>query len=745
MDELQLTDIIKIIKKRNLVLISFVLVSMILTTFYLLKVPPVYQATAKVLIEPKPSKTNYVDEDVNNISKDQDSIKTQYALFKNRSLIKKVLVKLDLLESEEFDTPPLIDLVPLKDWLQNTMVAVGIIQEKTDENIEMDPYAPLIDSFLDRLEVAPVDKSEIVSIQFEGFSPHLIAKITNTLVDLYIVEQDHYQKILKENAEQWVKSQGNELSDLLEKSNAKVQEFIKNEKMVDWGGKRDFTSQQYSQTLKAANKIQTDIIQLRSVIQQIEGAKASPKQLFDAIPEYLKGEAINTLRTSYLKEVINFEYLSKNLKPSHPSLVKSLQKIRAIEASIPGEAERFLRTLKTDLAALQSQEQDLNSSLSNLKADLMELDRKTFLYEQMKEEIESDKAFLGNLMDKRKEISIFSSYYVPPIRILDRAEQPRKPIKPKVGLLLVLGLSVGIFGGLMLVSFVESIDNKIKNEDDVKRQLPYRLLGSLGWYGKNGALNASKEKTFQLEREFKDLRTKFLPILSEDSTKVFITTSTFPGEGKTTVVSNLAISLGKVGKRVLIIDADLENPKFHGIFKIPNTPGIINILSNSNGRKISPIQTNYSNVWLIPAGEPSNEDASSPDVLYSNILPLLLNDLRKAFDVILIKTPPVLCSSNTRIIEKSCDGILYVMSSGMNDKKSIHNMIDQLISTPIETYKRRFLNGEESQIPELPGESNPNEKKFRIILTKVKDKKEDLYGYGYGPYSYKKRAYGKTS
>ena len=98
------------------------------------------------------------------------------------------------------------------------------------------------------------------------------------------------------------------------------------------------------------------------------------------------------------------------------------------------------------------------------------------------------------------------------------------------------------------------------------------------------------------------------------------------------------------------------------------------------------------------------------------------------FDVILIKTAPVLSGSHTRIIEKCCDGILFVMASGI-DKKITQNIIDQLASTPVQIKNRRFLNRKEDKIPELPGEVNSNHKIFRIVLTKVKDKKEEVFGY----------------
>lgn len=731
MEELTLSEIINIIKKRKYYLLLLILVSVALTTVYLSKATPVYQATTKVLIESKPQKTIAIEDILVPGSQDKEYFKTQYSLFQSRTLIKKLLIKLDLLESDEFNQQPLINLFPLKDWLKSTMITVGLIVENQQaENIPKDPYSPLIDQFLKRLEVVPTLKSKIVSIGFQGYSPILTARITNTLVDLYIQDQDEYQKGLETDAEKWLKSQGKQLSKGLQQSNSKVQDYIKNKNMIELDDKRNFANQQYRETLTEANKIKTRIRKLKSLIQQLEGFESSPKQLFFSIPESLKDEAIITLRASYLDEVIKHENLSKNLEPSHPRRIQSKQKLEAIEARIPGEVDRLSRSLKADFRALQKQEMDLNLLQREQKSALMELDKKKIKFKQIEEEAQSNKKLLDQLMNRGKKLGVISSYYVPPLRIVDRAEIPTRPIKPQKGVLLILALSFGIFVGLILVFFLESQDKAIKNEDDVNRQLPYPLLGSIGLYKKNGIIGSSKDTASKIKDEFQNLRTKFLPLLEESPGKVFIVTSTFPGEGKATVTSHLAVALGEVGKKILIIDADLENPKIHSGFKTLKNPGIINILSNSNTSKPTPVETKKTGVWVIPSDGPSHNSSPSPDVLFSLALPSLLDELKNDFDLILIKTAPVLCGTHARIIENFCDGILFVMASGRSDKKTILDMVNHLASTPVEIKKRRFLNGDENRVPHLPGETNSSLKNFRIVLTKVKDKQEEQYGYG---------------
>lgn len=728
MEDLELAEIINSIKKRKFVLFLFVLVSVVLTLIYLLNTPPMYKATSKILIESKPPKTISIEDILVQDYQDEEFFKTQYSLFQSRSLIKELLIKLELLGSAEFNTSPLIDFAPLKKWFTATLVYFGILEKKAEAPAQTDPYSLLINQFLERLEVVPVKDSKIVSIEFQGFSPLLTAKITNTLVDLYISAQMQHQMGLEAGAEKWLKSQGQEMSKWLKQSNRKVQSYIEQKNLVELDDKREFSNQQFRETLTEISRVQTEIIKLKSLVQQVESFRGTPDKLFDAIPESLKDETITNLRTLYLNEVIKQEYLSKNLKPSHPDRIQSLQEMKAIEARIPQEMTRFLASLKADLRAIQRQEQELKLVQRQQKTKLMELDKKTIKFKQIEEEAESNKKLMDQLITRGKELDVYSSYYVPPVRIVDRAEVPITPFKPQKSKFLILALTFGMFGGLIMIFIMESMDNTIKNEDDVKSQLPYRLLGSVEEYA-NGFFSSSKENAYKFRREFQNLRTNFLPLLKEDASKVFIITSSFPGEGKSTVTSHLAISLGEVGKKVLIIDADLENPKIHVKFDTQKTPGIVNILSNSKNIKQILIKTRFAGVWVISAGELSGNAQSSPDVLFSLPLPALLDGLKDTFDVIFVKTAPVLSGPHTRIIEKCCDGILFVMASGKSHKKVTRDIIDRLASSPIDMKKRHFLNGDEGLVPQLPGEIESSQKTLRIILTKVEGKKEDVYGY----------------
>ncbi len=743
MEELELTEIIKIIKKRKLIILICILASVSMAAIYLFQVLPVYQATVKVLIEPSPNKKISIQDIlVPNDNKDA-FLNTQHSLFKSRTLIKKLIRELHLESSAEFmDTSPFNIFNPLMNWIKSTLAKIGLTQIKEIEDLKTDPYSPLIDKFLTRLEVAPEENSKIVNIHFEGISPVLIARITNTLVDLYLRDQVDYQKTLEADAEKWLAMKGDELNRQSKDYFSRIQDFKKKQNMFELDGKRDFANQQYSETLVEIAKIRTKISKLNSLIQQLDQLRSSPQKMFYSIPESLKDKTIEKLRDSFIKEKIKFDNLSKVLKSSHPDLRQISIKIKAIEARIPGEMERLLKSLEIDYRASLKQEKDLKILQNRQKRKLLSLDNKTVQLNQMQQEAQSNKNLLEQMLTRGKELEIFSSYYSPPIRVVDRAEVPLNPVKPKVGLVLILALSVGIFAGLILVFLRESLDNSLNSEDDVERKLTFPLLGSVEKAGKNRTLNIPSNN-----QDFSFLRTRLLRLTAEKAVKSFLVTSSTPGEGKSTIVSHLAVSLARVGKKVLIIDADLENPKIHQFFNIDVSPGLIDALADSKIKFRAPIKTTFlPGVSVVPAGEPSGKSHASSDALFSGEFKIFLAELEQIFDVILVKAPPVLSMSHASILEEFCGGTLFVVAAGDIDKNIVQKALDQLVFSPFEIkQKRGFFRGEKDTVNGSSGGVNSNLKFFGIVLNKVNDTgHQAYYSYAAKTYTKKKKTFLKT-
>jgi len=149
--------------------------------------------------------------------------------------------------------------------------------------------------------------------------------------------------------------------------------------------------------------------------------------------------------------------------------------------------------------------------------------------------------------------------------------------------------------------------------------------------------------------------------------QVIAITSALPQEGKSTIAGYLALAMSEIGKRVLVIDADLRSPTLHERFLLKNETGLSDLLQSGAPGMVCPKRVVFdgveANVWVLTSG-PVAENA--PPLLASPALPMLLQELRSQFDTILIDTPPVLLFPDARLLGRHSDGVVLVVRSNQS-------------------------------------------------------------------------------
>jgi capsular exopolysaccharide synthesis family protein len=181
-------------------------------------------------------------------------------------------------------------------------------------------------------------------------------------------------------------------------------------------------------------------------------------------------------------------------------------------------------------------------------------------------------------------------------------------------------------------------------------------------------ITAEKNASISAEA-FRSVLTSMLFITDEaERPRVMVFTSADPSEGKTTVISNIAIAAAEIQMKVLLIDADIRRPRLHDVFKLDNRHGLVDILTGeSNGYHWSDLiqATDIKNVSVIPAGAPSQTAAH---LLYSPSWGKLLDQVRPEYDMILIDTPPMLQMTDARVAARSADAVVLIARSNVTTR-----------------------------------------------------------------------------
>jgi receptor protein-tyrosine kinase len=274
--------------------------------------------------------------------------------------------------------------------------------------------------------------------------------------------------------------------------------------------------------------------------------------------------------------------------------------------------------------------------------------------------------------------------------VVDQAKPPVLPYRPNFPMNTALGLATGLFVGVGFVLMRDRFNRNIESPGLSQAYLRIPELGvipaarlasrRIAWLPsstrvplqlKGGAQNAASREHATLAEAYRATLTSILlPTLHGEGPRVLVLTSPDPGAGKTTVTSNLGMATAEIGRRVLLIDADLRRPRLHRLFEIPNSFGLTDILRITTPLEDIPVnqlvrQTKIPGLFLVPSG-PTTDGLTS--LLYSPRLTEFLQRVAKEFDLVLIDAPPMLHFADARVLGRHSDGVILVLRSGQTKR-----------------------------------------------------------------------------
>lgn len=249
------------------------------------------------------------------------------------------------------------------------------------------------------------------------------------------------------------------------------------------------------------------------------------------------------------------------------------------------------------------------------------------------------------------------------IQILDRAVIPDIPVSPKPVLNIIVASFLGVMLGIGVVLLMEYLDSTMKTLEDVKKYLSIPILACIPYVNTKKysiKLVTYYEPKCHVSEIYRMLRTSINFANVDTELKTIVVTSSGNGEGKSTSVSNLAISMVRMGYRVLLVDADLRNPSIHTIFNIDNNYGLTNVLM---GGKIEYMVQGISSlpIDILPSGSLA---ANPSEMLGSNRMKWFLEECKKDYDIVLIDSSPIGLVTDSAILSSICDGTIMVVAAG---------------------------------------------------------------------------------
>ncbi len=671
--EIHLRDYLNIVRKRKFIVFSIFIITFTIVLISTLTATPIYEASTRILIEK--NKSGPLMPNYGYVRYDPEFLQTQSQIITSYPVVKKVVKRLNLEETYDSYVAGMdesdFSLNAVVSWIKGLYAVVSKITNnilakpvKTIQEIEegevsrADSIAEMISS---GVIVEPVAETKIVKVSFISANPELAGMIANATVSAYM-DQLLEMKMQASNYNlRWMRIKAEEEAEKLNKSEKALNEYMKAKNIATIENRVTIIPQKLAELSIELTRAETRQKELATLYQKIRSSLDNANEV-ETIPVIANEPALKSIRDQILKVEQNIVEQSKKYGPKHPVMVRVNSELKVLQTKHAQEIQRIIKTIKNEYELAISNAQDLLESLDKTKKEAVSLNEKFIQYGILKREIETNQSLYNSLIQKIKEQSVTEQVQNINVWVVEKAQTPEFPSKPNKKRNILLGIIMGLFGGVGLAFFLEYLDNTVKTPDDIEERYNIPVLTTISKL-KNKNKTSYKmvldEPSSALAESFKSLRTSIM--LSSDSPpKTILVTSMAPGDGKTTVASNLAIAIAGSESSVLLIDCDLRRSMLHEIFGLKNTKGLSTFIAGASDMNI--IQdVPVKNLSVITSG-PTPPNPS--EMLISKKLKDFIHELKNKFDFVIIDTPPVMSVSDTLIVSKIVDASLIVTRFG---------------------------------------------------------------------------------
>ncbi len=536
-----------------------------------------------------------------------------------------------------------------------------------------------VNRFLSKLDVAPVSRSNVVSIKFVSHDPQLAADAVNYLSDLYIEAQLASKYSATDRAASAINERLVGLESAVETSEQAIEEFRGNMGLID-GVQAPLLTEQVSRVNGELAIARSALAESRARLSEIDNnANVSDSQ---HIAEVLQSPVIQALRDRQAALSARYSEASSDYGPRHPTMLSILAEVEELDGEVQAEVNRLVRNIAAEVRIGGARVASLESQLTALETKAIDASRAGVRVRTLERDAEANRNLYQTFLGRYKETTIQDGLLQADARVVSYADVPSRPIQPDKKLLSSLALVASGLLGLALALIVERLDNiGLRSAEQVERAFGLPVIGFIpmlkGLRGRTHPSAFQKEHPHSAFAEsIRGLQTSLM--LAQQRTPVtMVVTSSIPAEGKSVLSLTLARAMATSNKKVVLLDCDLRRPSIHRALRSSNGVGVSDFLSAEDPMELKSIiaADRESSASVIFAG---TIEPNSAELFRSDRMKQMLRTLRAEYDYIILDSPPVLPVSDSRILSTLCDLTVFVVRWQTTRKELVGNAIKQL-------------------------------------------------------------------
>ncbi len=697
-----LRSVVRVMMRRRWLFVGVIACCIVLALMVNTISTPMYEATATIELnrDNGPSSLGLdamMGDDVGSVGPALTTdLKTEISILKSDSLAIDVLRKLNLASQSPFLVARRKDDKPLPPW-------------------EDDPAqrSRLIDIFEKYLSVSPIEGTRLIQVTFRSQDPKQAARIANALIDSYQTQYLQSRYNATSQASNWLAQQLTTLKTNVERSEKRLTDFEQASGILTLQGGGVAPDAEATSGVLAPNPVIQKLNILNSNLTAAETSRIEKEAIYQLARsgniETLLAVASNPSNEISSGAVIssgelqNLEFLQQRKLDLKEKLTEALSvygpnnrhlkdvelQFHTVNDQILQELRSFADQAKVDLELAQQTESQIRARFEQQQNEASKLNDKTVQLALLSQEAVSSRKLYEDLYTRLQEANIVAGIKATNITVVDPARPQGAPVSPRRALNLELAVLLGLLLGINVVYLADKAHHIVVSNTDVEELTGIPVLGVIpdlragqvgsrrpkarieGVEGDGSALKdpslivLTHPNSGQTE-SFRSLRTSVLLSRPNGGPRVLLITSCLPGEGKSTVTSNLAVTFAQYGKRVIIVEADMRRPTMRHVLEVSNDVGLSSVLSGLSTFADTVIHSAaVDRLDILPAGP---RPPLPSELLGSVAFVELLQMLRANYDVVIIDSPPALMLTDAASIASHMDAVIWIARAGFTPR-----------------------------------------------------------------------------
>lgn len=392
-------------------------------------------------------------------------------------------------------------------------------------------------------------------------------------------------------------------------------------------------------------------------------------------PLVLQNSTVITLLTEKARVEAQLSQDRATHLDDYPTVRAKKAELAALTQQLNSIASDVRSSVRSDYEAALSVERALQSKVSQLKSETMSEQDRSVQYNLLAREADTNRQLYEGLLERYKTLNAVAGVSLSNVSIIDNAEVPKAPSSPNLIKNMLLSLIMGLGLAALIVFFKNQFDDAIRVPEDIESKLGLPLLGVIPLTPNDDPQAALADPKSAMSEAYNSLRSSLLYSTSEGLPQVMLVTSAQASEGKTTSSMAIATGFARMGRRVLLIDADLRRPSLHGRFSLPNDQGLSTLLTSREPLASVAAKTKQPSLLVLVAGP---IPPSPTELLSTPRMEAILQEAASNFDVVVVDSPPILGLADAPLMSALVDGVVFVVEADRSRRGSLKAALRRL-------------------------------------------------------------------